>query len=118
MVDARNRLLVCTGDGLLIAQDADAPASTLHLGIWAVADGGVDHQAAKGRFERVIATATAAGMAIEFGRDDEIWLATGDSGVLRYRIRGQSIDKLEPLGPPNLASRDIAFMHRDRHARM
>ncbi len=136
VVDARNRLIVCTGDGLMTAPDADAPASKIHFAtslalpsyavttdtagrIWAVAEGGVYRQSAAGRFERVIAAANAAGMtAIEFARDDEIWLATGDSGVLRYRISGTHADKLGRLEPPSLASRDIVFIHRDRHARM
>jgi len=136
VVDGRNRLLICTGDGLLTAPDADAPAPALHLTkalalptygvatdkqgvIWAVADGGVYRQSASGHFERVIATAGAPGMtAIEFAADDEIWLATQDSGVLRYHLRGSRADKIETLAPPRLASRDINFIHRDQHARM
>lgn len=136
VVDGRNRLLICSRDGLLIAPDADAPADTLHLAValaqpayavandaagavWAVADGGVYRQSATGRFERVIAIADASGIrAIEFAHDDEVWLATGESGVLRYRIRGAQAERLAPIVPPTLASLDVAMLHRDRHARM
>ncbi len=136
VVDARNRLLVCTGDGLLIAPDADAPAATLHLAtvlalptyavasdragvIWAAAGDGIYREGASGKFERVAAAADVAGAtAMEFAREDEVWLATGDSGVLRYRIRGAHAEALAPIAPPSLASRDISFIHRDRHARM
>ncbi len=136
VVDARNRLLVCSADGLLIAPDADAPAATLHLvrvlarstyavatdnagGIWAVADGGVYRQTAAGGFERMITAGDASGIrAIEFARKDELWLATGDRGVLRYRIGRTRVEPLGSLAPPTLASLDVAFLHRDRHVRM
>ena len=136
VVDARNRLLVCTGDGLLIAPDADAPAASLHLAtalalptyavasdragvIWAAAGNGIYRETAPGHFEQVgVAADAASATAMEFARDDEIWLATADAGVLRYRIHGGSAAPLAPLGPPNLASRDISFIHRDRHARV
>ncbi len=136
VVDGRNRLLVCSGDGLLTAPDADEAAASLHLttslalptyavttdlggAVWALAAGSIYREAAAGRFDKVAAVDDAAGMtALEFAGPDELWVATGDRGVLRYRIRGMRAESLPSLGPPFLASRDIVFLHRDRHARM
>ena len=136
VVDARNRLLVGTSSGLLMAPDADAPAAAFHLTraldaptyalttdsagtVWALANGGVFRQNATGRFDQVVKT--PAGMdlrVIEFAQPGELWVGTGDNGVFRYRVRGTHVDTLDPIEPPSLASRDISSLHRDRHARM
>ena len=136
VVDGRNRLLLGTREGMLIAPDADAPAAAVHLtrvlssptyalatdsagAVWALADGGVFRETESGRFDRVIKTPVGMdSRALEFAGQDEIWLGTGDNGILRYRVHGGQVETLEPIGPPSLASRSISFIYRDRRQRM
>ncbi len=139
VVDRNNRLWLTTSEAIFMIPDADASgaAATPRLvgPISAVLDVNTDEAGATwiaspdgvfrwqpggGPPSLVIPPDALSGspFSAAFSPTGELWVATQSDGVLRFKLSRSGFVRLGSITEPEIGSRDILLMHRDRRGRM
>ncbi len=136
-IDRDGRLWLCSPGGLFMVARPDAPAPDVHPelvlahdvqqvttdpagAVWALSADGVFRRGASGRFDLVVPPAllTSAPFALAFTPGGELWVGTGSTGVLRFRVAGSRVEPLPSLVSPAIGSNNVMFARRDRRGWM
>jgi diguanylate cyclase (GGDEF)-like protein len=136
-IDPANRLWLTTDKALLVIADADAPIAEMRPQVavpqatsqvifdragvvWAATATGIVRRDSSGHFDLVVPASMLKGhsQALAFADDDELWVATDGSGVMRFRITGHDATTLGSIAAPVISSNDVMFLTRDRRGWM
>ena len=139
IVDKNNRLWLTTSKAVFMIPDADAsgPAATPRLvgpisevldismdeggATWIASPDGVFRWRPDGGPPSLVIPPNALSgspFSAAFSPAGELWVATQSGGVLRFKLNGNGFTRLGTIVEPEISSRDILLMHRDRHGRM
>ncbi|WP_419730660.1 ligand-binding sensor domain-containing protein [Lichenicola sp.] len=113
VIDGNNRLWLGADRGLFVVADADQPASLVHPApalahetitlatdpagvVWVLSPDGVFRRNDTGRFDLVIPAGVlkALPISLSFVSDNEVWIGTDMSGMLRFRVVGRHVAQL------------------------
>ncbi|MBE7213534.1 MAG: hypothetical protein INR65_21160, partial [Gluconacetobacter diazotrophicus] len=137
-VDPENRLWLATADAVFMLPDADAEPAAIRVdrigaisGVldfidgpkgttWIASPDGVFRWGSGTGLERVLGPGAVSGAPFggAFRSGTELWLATQTAGILRFVRRGDGLEPLPPVAEPQIASKDLLLLHRDRRGRI